>query len=77
MSESRNVEFVRQMYSNLEDDDLSNFMDMIAPDVEWQYPEAAGIPYGGLHRGLEGVGEFFELHDQAVGGRRIEQLLVY
>jgi uncharacterized protein len=65
MREPRNVDLVRGFYESLHDENVERFMQMLSREIEWAYPEADGIPYGGVRRGHEGVLEFFDLHDQA------------
>jgi uncharacterized protein len=65
MNEVRNVELVKQIYANLEEDDAASLLAICALDVEWQYPPVKELPYGGLWRGPDGVARFVQQHDEA------------
>lgn len=49
------VEVVKAAYEANARGDAEAFMGALAEDVEWH--EAAGMPYGGVHRGREAVGQ--------------------
>ena|SRR5947209_10279454 len=54
MSE-QNVEFVKGVYRAFAQGDVPAVLGSFADDIEWF--EAEGMPYGGLHRGGEAVGQ--------------------
>lgn len=63
MNEKENVELVRQIHAALlrrDAEGFREFLNGLAPDVEWW---AAGppdiLPWAGMHRGHEGVTQFF------------------
>jgi ketosteroid isomerase-like protein len=51
----QNVEFVKGVYGAFGRGDVPAVMAAFADDIEWY--EAEGLPYGGLHRGGEAVGQ--------------------
>lgn len=64
MSTNETVEVVERLYAALQADDVTGVLELCAPDVEWQYPAADLIRYGGLWRGPAGIERFLELHDE-------------
>lgn len=65
---------VRDLYTAFEEGDMAAIETLIAPDATWTYygPPSA-LPFGGVRRGPEGVGEFFakvaETLDNPVAGQ--------
>jgi uncharacterized protein len=64
MSTLTTTEHVERVYAAFEDDELETVLALSAPDVEFHYPAAEGLAYGGVWRGRDGVRRFFEAHDE-------------
>jgi ketosteroid isomerase-like protein len=62
MGESDNVGVVQAAYAAFGRGDIGAVVDLTAEDVEWEgvrSPLTEGLPFGGLHRGKDGVRRFF------------------
>ncbi|HXG42994.1 MAG TPA: nuclear transport factor 2 family protein [Dehalococcoidia bacterium] len=60
MPEQENIESVRQLYASFQRGDIPAILAQLADDVAWHEPPAGPPPFGGLHRGREAVGRFFQ-----------------
>ena len=52
---AENVETVRRGYAAFARGDMEAFLALVDPAVEWTEPEE--LPYGGTHRGHQGLGD--------------------
>lgn len=59
------VDLAERLYAALEEDDVTPFLGLCAPDVVIEYPAEKRLPYGGTWRGREGVDQFLTAHDAA------------
>ena len=65
MHDADALALAQRLYAALEQDDVTPFLDLCAPDAVVEYPAEGRLPYGGTWRGREGIGEFLEAHDAA------------
>jgi ketosteroid isomerase-like protein len=56
---AENVAVVRSGYEALASGDVEGFLATLDAQIEWIHP--AGLPYGGIHRGLAGMREVLGL----------------
>ncbi|HXD17780.1 MAG TPA: nuclear transport factor 2 family protein [Vicinamibacterales bacterium] len=61
MSESENVELVKAAYAAFDRGDLAGLLEMLAPDIEWNWPAVRDIPHSGPCRGRDAVARVFEI----------------
>lgn len=61
MSETENVEFIKDAYAAFDRGDLAGLLQMLAPDVEWNWPAVKDIPHSGSCRGRDAVARVFEI----------------
>ena len=54
----QNVDVVRGVYEAFARQDIPAILGSLADDVDWYVPDA--LPYGGRHKGPEGVAGFFQ-----------------
>jgi ketosteroid isomerase-like protein len=59
-------EQVRALYAAMTRGDGAVLLEALAEDVEWCEPPGGTAPFGGLYRGREAVGRFFEALGAAV-----------
>ena len=59
------IALAERLYAALDDDDVTPFLDLCAPDAIVEYPAEERLPYGGTWLGRERIGEFLEAHDAA------------
>lgn len=64
-------ELVEQLYAALDEQDVTPFLELCAPDASVEYPAGGQLPYGGTWQGLDGIRQFLEAHDEA------EEILVF
>lgn len=65
MSDSRNVEIIREVYAAFVAGDLELALGRVAPGAVWEGPETPGVPWGGTRHGREGAASFFAAIDDA------------
>jgi ketosteroid isomerase-like protein len=58
--EEENQWIVEQVYAAFGRGDLPHIATAMAEDVEWSFPQPAGIPWGGERRGHRGVADFLD-----------------
>jgi len=56
---------VRRAYEAFQQGDIQSILDLIGEDIEWNTPEATGVPFGGLRQGKASVVEFFRQLNEA------------
>ena len=62
MSEQENVQAVQQLYEAFRQRDIPAVLNCFAEEVVLYGPAPAGVlPWGGMYRGREGVGQFFKV----------------
>src|SRR5215211_6035353 len=59
VGERENTELVQQGYQHFKNGDIQGLLGLLSEDVEWKLFEIEGVPFSGMHRGPERVGEFF------------------
>jgi uncharacterized protein len=59
VGERENTELVQQGYQHFQNGDIQGLLGLLSDDVEWTQFEIEGVPFSGMHRGPERVGEFF------------------
>ena len=59
-------EQVRALYAAMTRGDGRFLLDALAEDIEWCEPPGGAAPFGGVYRGREAVGQFFEALGAAV-----------
>lgn len=59
MSEQQNIAVVRQVYGAFGRGDLDGILALLDPQVAWRTPGPPDLPTAGMHRGVNGVREFF------------------
>jgi ketosteroid isomerase-like protein len=59
-------EQVRALYAAMIRGDGRFLLDALAEDIEWCEPPGGAAPFGGVYRGREAVGQFFEALGAAV-----------
>ncbi len=50
---------VAKVYKGFETGDMNTILSYMAEDVEWIHPGPANIPFAGVFKGKQGVGQFF------------------
>jgi len=60
MSESENVALMNAAYAAFDRGDIAGLLEMLAPDVEWNWPAVKDIPHSGPRRGRHEAAAFFE-----------------
>lgn len=67
MSETRNVEQVRQIFDAFGRGDVPAILERLTEDVDWVIPGPASvIPYAGARKGREGALEFFTRYAESL-----------
>ena len=59
VGERENTELVQQGYQHFKNGDIQGLLGLLSEDVEWKLFEIEGVPFSGMHRGPERVGEYF------------------
>ncbi|MBI5664050.1 MAG: nuclear transport factor 2 family protein [Nitrospirae bacterium] len=65
MNEQDNKKVVEQLYNAFETGDMTALLRLLATDIEWRHPRGQDIPWGGMHKGHQGVIEFFRVISEA------------
>lgn len=65
MSDRTSLETVKAGYECFAKKDIPGLLELFANDIEWKLPEISGVPHAGVRRGIEAMGEFFRLLDEA------------
>lgn len=60
MAAQTNIELIQRAYGAIGRGDISGLLDLMADDVEIQFPGPPTIPFAGTHQGHRGVGDFFQ-----------------
>jgi ketosteroid isomerase-like protein len=60
-----NTELVQRLYQMVQAGDVPSLLNLLAEDVLWEVPEIANVPFAGIWRGRQQVGEFFSRMAQA------------
>src|SRR2546421_100356 len=60
MGESENVTLMKAAYAAFDRGDVAGLLEMLAPDVEWNWPAVKEIPHSGPRRGRHEAAAFFE-----------------
>ena len=58
MSTQGNIEVVKQAYAAFGAGDLQKILDLMSPEVIWEFPVSDVIPWAGTFRGPNGVATF-------------------
>jgi len=72
MSEQTNVAVVQQAYEAFGRGDIPGVLDHLTDDVVWALQGPTTIPFAGVHRGREGIAEFFSLVGEALEYEQFE-----
>ncbi len=72
MSEQTNVAVVQQAYEAFGRGDIFGVLDLLTDDVVWTLQGPSTIPFAGVHRGREGIAEFFSLVGEALEFEQFE-----
>ena len=72
MSEQTNVAVVQQAYEAFGRGDIPRVLDHLTDDVVWALQGPSTIPFAGVHRGREGIAEFFSLVEEALEYEQFE-----
>lgn len=59
MNEQTNTNLVQQAYQSVGTGDVASLLNLLAEDVFWQLPEMPNVPFAGIWRGRQQVGQFF------------------
>lgn len=59
------LQTAEQLYTALDADDITPFLDLCADEVVVEYPAHALLPWGGRWEGRDGVAAFLDAHDAA------------
>jgi len=65
-------EQVRALYAAMTRGDGAFLLDALAEDIEWCEPPGGAVPFGGVYRGRQAVGQFFEALGAAVDEEAFE-----
>ncbi len=65
MSEPKNLGVIREVYAAFGAGDIPRLLTSVSPDVVWEEPETAGVPWAGTRRGRDGVEDFFRVVAEA------------
>ncbi len=55
-----NLEIVKQGYANFKQGNIPALLEQLSPDVVWELPSSAGVPFSGQFKGHSGVLQFFQ-----------------
>src|ERR687890_1808126 len=72
MGEQTNVAVVLQTYETVGRGDIPGVLDLLTDDVVWNLQGPSTIPFAGVHRGREGIAEFFSLVGEALEFEQFE-----
>jgi ketosteroid isomerase-like protein len=72
MGEQTNVAVVLQTYEAVGRGDIPGVLDLLTDDVVWTLQGPSTIPFAGVHRGREGIAEFFSLVGEALEFEQFE-----
>jgi ketosteroid isomerase-like protein len=61
MSEQDNINLVKTIYSDFKSGNIQGLLDKLEPNISWELPEMANVPFGGKRNGRDAVAEFFAL----------------
>ena len=77
MDDQDTTRLVRYVYEKFRSGDVESFLDSLHPDIEWQVPQMAGVPFAGTWRRREGVSQFLRklIESQEVLDFRAEQFI--
>lgn len=59
MSETNNVEIVKQGYEKFGSGDIEGLLNLFSDDISWKSPTIEGAPFTGERNGREDVADFF------------------
>ena len=63
MSESTNIELVKNGYEKFGSGDIEGLLSLFTDDIDWSTPHVENAPFSGNRLGLKEVGDFFKLLD--------------
>ena len=72
MSEQTNSVVVRQAYEAFGRGDIPGVLDLLTDDVVWTLQGPSTIPFAGVHRGRQGIAQFFALVGEALEFEQFE-----
>ena len=77
MDDHENTRLVRHVDEKFRSGDVESFLDSLHPDIEWQVPQMAGVPFAGSWHRREGVSQFLRklIESQEVRDFRAEQFI--
>jgi ketosteroid isomerase-like protein len=61
-----NIDTVKGIYEAFGRGDVPAILEQMSPDVDWDYPQTADVPWLKPRRGREGVGAFFRAAGEAL-----------
>jgi ketosteroid isomerase-like protein len=72
MSEQTNVAVVQQAFEAFGRGDIFGVLDLLTDDVVWTFQGPSTIPFAGVHRGRQGIAQFFALVGEALEFEQFE-----
>jgi hypothetical protein len=61
MSEQDNIDVVQNIYNDFKNGNIPGLLDKLDPNISWELPEMANVPFAGKRNGRDAVAEFFRL----------------
>jgi ketosteroid isomerase-like protein len=65
MSPTENVVVVKRVYDSFKAGDIATLLSLLSENVVWRIPTLENVPFSGLRRGRDQVGQFFAENAEA------------
>jgi ketosteroid isomerase-like protein len=60
MTERENTQLVQRVYEAFGAGDVPALLELLDPQIEWQVPAMADVPFAGMWRGRDGIRQFLQ-----------------
>jgi len=74
MSEQENINLIQQIYGDFKSGNIQGLLAKLDPNISWELPEMANVPFGGKRDGREAVADFFALVGTSQEALRFEPI---